>query len=213
MEYVPWQLAHGWRPDRYTRCFRCFELRAPVENPYAKVALMLRKRKEPKRKSIALTLMRDVQGTAAQKLEMFEKVRAAGGNGLALLFGTRGLDPAIRKKPHQGNQHIDRVGHPRDEEGEYDRHDIEDRRNFALEVFANRSRQVAVRAVASDDHSLKDVVGDGRHQQSDAIERRRIARKVILAHPTGRKRNERQPKQEVRVGPQDPPVDLGHRMQ
>ena len=40
---------------------------------------MLRKRKEPKRKSIAMTLMRDVQGSAAQKLAMFEKVRAAGG--------------------------------------------------------------------------------------------------------------------------------------
>ena len=37
------------------------------------------KRKEPKRKSIAMTLMRDVQGTAAEKLAMFEKVRAAGG--------------------------------------------------------------------------------------------------------------------------------------
>ena len=40
---------------------------------------MLGKRKEPKRKSIAMTLMRDVQGSAAQKLAMFEKVRAAGG--------------------------------------------------------------------------------------------------------------------------------------
>jgi hypothetical protein len=40
---------------------------------------MLRKRKEPKRKSIAMTLMRDLQGTAAEKLAMFEKVRAAGG--------------------------------------------------------------------------------------------------------------------------------------
>ena len=40
---------------------------------------MLGKRKEAKRKSIAMTLMRDVQGTAAQKLAMFEKVRAAGG--------------------------------------------------------------------------------------------------------------------------------------
>jgi hypothetical protein len=40
---------------------------------------MLRKKKEPKRKSIAMTLMRDVQGSAAQKLAMFEKVRAAGG--------------------------------------------------------------------------------------------------------------------------------------
>ena len=40
---------------------------------------MLRKRKEPKRKGIATTFMRDVQGLAAQKLAMFEKVRAAGG--------------------------------------------------------------------------------------------------------------------------------------
>ena len=37
------------------------------------------KRKEPKRKSIAMTLMRDVQGSAADKLAMFENVRAAGG--------------------------------------------------------------------------------------------------------------------------------------
>ena len=40
---------------------------------------MLGKRKEPKRKCIAMTLMRDVQGSAAEKLRMFEKVRAAGG--------------------------------------------------------------------------------------------------------------------------------------
>ena len=37
------------------------------------------KPKEPKQKSIAMTLMRDVQGSAAEKLRMFEKVRAAGG--------------------------------------------------------------------------------------------------------------------------------------
>ena len=40
---------------------------------------MLRKGKETKRKSIALSLMRDVQGSAAEKLRMFEKVRASGG--------------------------------------------------------------------------------------------------------------------------------------
>jgi hypothetical protein len=39
---------------------------------------MLRKRKELK-KSIAMTLMRDVQGSATEKLRMFEKMRAAGG--------------------------------------------------------------------------------------------------------------------------------------
>jgi hypothetical protein len=35
---------------------------------------MLRKRKERKRKSIAMPLMRDVQGSAAEKLATFEKV-------------------------------------------------------------------------------------------------------------------------------------------
>ena len=41
---------------------------------------MLRKRKEPKaKKSIAETLLRDMQGTAAEKLALFEKLKAAGG--------------------------------------------------------------------------------------------------------------------------------------
>jgi hypothetical protein len=40
---------------------------------------MLRRRKEHKRKSIALTLMHDVQGSATPKLTMFEKVGAAAG--------------------------------------------------------------------------------------------------------------------------------------
>jgi hypothetical protein len=39
---------------------------------------MLRKRKERKGKSIAMTLMRDIQGSAAQKLAMFEKGESCG---------------------------------------------------------------------------------------------------------------------------------------
>jgi len=41
---------------------------------------MLRKKKEPKaKKSIAETLLRDMQGTAAGKLALFEKLKARGG--------------------------------------------------------------------------------------------------------------------------------------
>ena len=40
---------------------------------------MLRKRKEAKRKSIAETLLRDMQGSAAEKLVLFEKLKARGG--------------------------------------------------------------------------------------------------------------------------------------
>ena len=40
---------------------------------------MLRKRKEPKREGIAETLMEDIQGSPADKLTMFQKMKAAGG--------------------------------------------------------------------------------------------------------------------------------------
>jgi hypothetical protein len=40
---------------------------------------MLPKREEPKGKSIAMTLMRDVQGSASMKLVMFQRVRTSGG--------------------------------------------------------------------------------------------------------------------------------------
>jgi hypothetical protein len=40
---------------------------------------MLRKKKEPKaKKSVADALLRDMQGTAAEKLAMFEKLRERG---------------------------------------------------------------------------------------------------------------------------------------
>jgi hypothetical protein len=42
--------------------------------------VILPKRKEPKsRRKILETLLRDMQGTAEQKLVLFEKLRAAGG--------------------------------------------------------------------------------------------------------------------------------------
>ena len=45
---------------------------------------MLRKRKEPKaKKSMVEALMRDMQGSAAEKLALFEKLKAAGGFGNA----------------------------------------------------------------------------------------------------------------------------------
>jgi len=42
---------------------------------------MLRKRKQPKpkKKSLAEALLRDMQGTAAEKLALFEKVKLRGG--------------------------------------------------------------------------------------------------------------------------------------
>ena len=44
----------------------------------AKEPSMFPKRKEPKRKSIAAIFMRDIQGSASDKLAMLRKLRAAG---------------------------------------------------------------------------------------------------------------------------------------
>ena len=41
--------------------------------------MMLKKRKEAKRKSVAEILMRDIQGSPAEKLALFQKVKDAGG--------------------------------------------------------------------------------------------------------------------------------------
>jgi hypothetical protein len=50
-----------------------------VDAPQREVA-MLRKRKEPKaKKSVAEALLRDMQGTAAEKLALFEKLGGARG--------------------------------------------------------------------------------------------------------------------------------------
>src|SRR5215475_7173166 len=76
--------AHTYRPHRHDTYAIGITLAGVQRYNYRKSrglegGRMLRKRKKPKRKSIALTLMRDVQGSAAEKLRMFEKVRAARG--------------------------------------------------------------------------------------------------------------------------------------
>jgi hypothetical protein len=58
---------------------------------------MLRKRKEPMvRKSMVGALMRDMQGSAAQKLAMFEKLKAGGGFANASTAELRKLENMLR---------------------------------------------------------------------------------------------------------------------
>jgi hypothetical protein len=58
---------------------------------------MLRKPKEPQaRKSILETLMRDMQGTAVQKVALFEKLKAAGGFANASAAELRKVENMLR---------------------------------------------------------------------------------------------------------------------
>lgn len=59
--------------------------------------ITLRKGKEPKaRKSILETLMRDMQGTAAEKLALFGKLKAAGGFSNASAAELRKVENMLR---------------------------------------------------------------------------------------------------------------------
>jgi hypothetical protein len=49
----------------------------------------------------------------------------------------------------------------------------------------------------------EDVVGNRREREHGAVEHDGCLRKVVFAHPAGRKRQQRQPEQQVQIGPQD----------
>jgi hypothetical protein len=58
---------------------------------------MLRKRKEPKaKKSMVEALMRDMQGSATEKLVLFEKLKAAGGFANASAAELRKVENMLR---------------------------------------------------------------------------------------------------------------------
>ena len=58
-----------------------------------------------------------------------------------------------------------------------------------------------------DDHLLQDRVGDGGQKHHHPVNGGRQRGEVILAHPAGDERHERQPEEEVQVRPQNLSVD------
>ena len=85
------------------------------------------------------------------------------------------------------------------------------------DILPLRSRPSAcakcrVAAVISEDRKLQTLPGERRHQQRDAVERGRNRREIVLAHPGRRKRDQRQPEQQMKIGPQHQPVDMPHQM-
>ncbi|ADP71256.1 hypothetical protein Rvan_2021 [Rhodomicrobium vannielii ATCC 17100] len=54
------------------------------------------------------------------------------------------------------------------------------------------------------------MIGDGGHEQRDAVEGCGKFLEVVLAHPCGREGDQRQPEQEVHVGPERRAIYLRH---
>src|SRR5438045_9199143 len=86
------------------------------------------------------------------------------------LLTERIFDPPVRYQPHHRHEHIDEIRDPGRNEGRTDRCQVEDRRNLALEIGAERLRQHTLGTMAADDGPLQQVISSRRHQERDAIE-------------------------------------------
>jgi len=64
-----------------------------------------------------------------------------------------------------------------------------------------------------DDRGLQNPVCNRCGEQHAAIGRRRERREVILAHPRGRERKQRQPEEQVEIGPQHDAIELARRIE
>ena len=64
-----------------------------------------------------------------------------------------------------------------------------------------------------DDQGLEDGVRHSRGDLNHAVNGRRERREMILTHPAGGKREQRQPKQQVKICPHDPAIDAACRLE
>src|SRR5207248_8728570 len=80
-------------------------------------------------------------------------------------------------------------------------------------ILADGVRQQRLRSLPRQDRTLEKVISNRRHQQNKSIQSRRRRRQMVLSHPAGGERKEREPEQEVEIGPENGAVDLPNRMQ
>ena len=85
--------------------------------------------------------------------------------------------------------------------------------SLLLPVAAQRLLQPRLRPLLAKDHRLQDVPAERRHHQHDAVDGGRHGPEMVLAHPAGREREQRQPEQQVQVGPQHAAGHVGGRVQ
>ena len=88
---------------------------------------------------------------------------------------------------------------------------VERDREPGLPSFPTAAASRELGTLDRNDGLFEDEVRDAGEQQDGAVDGRRQRREMVLAHPAGDKRNQRQPEQQVQIRPQDAAVDpVGH---
>ena len=129
------------------------------------------------------------------------------------LFSEQLLEAPVGGYPDACHQHVAGTRDPGLHEGDQYRCRIDGERDVSLEVPAQRLRERRILLVDREQHAGQDGVGEGRAQQHHAVRRDRQPLEVILAHPAGDERHERQPEQQMQIGPQHRAVHVVHGME
>jgi hypothetical protein len=132
----------------------------------------------------------------------------------ALAGGTdRGLEAPVGDEPHERHDHVHPQGDPPVDEGDGDGGGVDAGRDLALHVPADGRGEDGAGSLLGDDRPLEDEVGDGGGEQDAAVGGGGQGREVVLPHPAGGEREQREPKEQVEVGPEDPAVDAAGRLE
>src|SRR5438105_7844538 len=123
------------------------------------------------------------------------------------------FEPAVRVEPDGRHHGVQSAGGQRRKERQGNRHEIDHQRNVALEVTAQGLRQQRIAAVRAQQHPREDGVRHGGADQHYAIGGDGDRRKVVLGHPAGSERHQREPEQKMHVRPKRGAVHVVHRVE
>src|SRR5450631_589566 len=116
------------------------------------------------------------------------------------------LHASVGNEPRNGHTGEDQHAQPGVNKSQRDAGEVQDGRDLALEVAADRLTETGTTPDVENRH-LQDVVGQCGQEQVDDVDDDRRAGELRLVHPGCRDREEREPEQQVEVAPQDGPVD------
>jgi hypothetical protein len=130
------------------------------------------------------------------------------GNGCALglfllLLRQHAFDAAVGDEPEEGDEDKEGVGDEGVDEGEGDGEEVAGGGEFPLPVIANGRGEEGAGALLLDDGALQNVIGDGGHEEDEAIDGGWYGREMVFVDKGGGEREKGEPEKQMEVRPKD----------
>src|ERR1035437_2647419 len=101
---------------------------------------------------------------------VFLEMRAPGNDLFFLFVGEDAFDAGVGGEPEEGDEDEEGVGDPGVDEGEGDGEEVAEGGEFTFPVVADGGGEEGVGALLLDDGALQNVVGDGGHEEDEAVD-------------------------------------------